>query len=112
MVLKHDHLQLRDSVGISPTSLPRGTFDLTAFAKARGEILGAPPSVEAVADTPKRSVRDTIGQLLVIAILLALIVGAVIFARAYIDSHSSSTPASTKSSFNVTCCAAFNAADL
>jgi len=41
MVLKHDHLQLRDSVGISPTSLPRGTFDLTAFANARGEILGA-----------------------------------------------------------------------
>jgi len=86
MVLKHDHLQLRDSVGISPTSLPRGTFDLTAFANARGEILGAPPSVEAWSDTPNVRSATQSAQLLVIAILLALIVGAVIFARAYIDS--------------------------
>ena len=29
------HLQLRDSVGITPTSLPRGTYDLTARSLAR-----------------------------------------------------------------------------
>jgi hypothetical protein len=41
-------------------------------------------------DAPKRSLRETITQLIVIAILLALIVGLVIFARQYIDSHNSS----------------------
>jgi hypothetical protein len=48
-------------------------------------------------DAPKRSVRETITQLIVIAILLALIVGLVIFARQYIDSRNSSdgVPAST-----------------
>ena len=41
-------------------------------------------------DAPKRSLGETITQLIVIAILLALIVGLVIFARQYIDSHNSS----------------------
>ena len=41
-------------------------------------------------DAPKRSLRDTITQLIVIAILLALIVGSVIFLRQYIDSRNSS----------------------
>ncbi|MGB8197193.1 MAG: hypothetical protein WCF25_09340 [Acidimicrobiales bacterium] len=41
-------------------------------------------------DAPKRSLGDTITQLIVIAILLALIVGSVIFLRQYIDSRNSS----------------------
>jgi hypothetical protein len=52
-------------------------------------------------DAPKRSLRDTVTQLLVIAILLALIVGAVIFARQYIDAHNSSAPASNRPTYSV-----------
>jgi hypothetical protein len=65
-----------------------------------------------VADTPKRSVRDSVGQLIVIAILIALIVGAVILARQYIDSHNNSDATTTKATFNFSCCTAFNAAAL
>ena len=86
MVINLDHLQLRDSVGISPTSLPRGTFDLTAFARGLNAIFVECDLMWSVTDAPKRSLRETITQLIVIAILLALIVGLVIFARQYIDS--------------------------
>ena len=41
-------------------------------------------------DAPKRSLRDTITQLIVIAILIALIIGSVIYLRQYIDSRNSS----------------------
>jgi hypothetical protein len=41
-------------------------------------------------DAPKRSLGDTITQLIVIAILIALIIGSVIFLRQYIDSRNSS----------------------
>jgi hypothetical protein len=63
-----------------------------------------------MADSPKRSVRDSIGQLIVIAILIALIVGAVILARQYIDSHNANDAESTKATFNFSCCTAFNTA--
>ena len=43
-------------------------------------------------DAPKRSLRDTIGQLIVMAILLALIVGAVLLAREYVAAHNSLAP--------------------
>jgi hypothetical protein len=61
-----------------------------------------------MSDTPKRSVRETIGQLLIIALLIALIVGAVIYARRYIDAHNASDADSTKATFNFSCCTAFN----
>jgi hypothetical protein len=104
----HDHLQLRDSVGISPTSLPRGTFDLTAFACdppgkfADGIYCGAMP------ETPKRSLGETIGQLLVIIILIGVLIGAIILLKDFIDSHSNSQSLST-STFNRTCCTQLNA---
>jgi hypothetical protein len=41
-------------------------------------------------DAPKRSLRETITQLIVIAILLALIVLSVIYLRQYIDSRNAS----------------------
>jgi hypothetical protein len=43
-----------------------------------------------MAETPKRSVRETLGQLLVIAILIGILIGAVILARQFIDSHNTS----------------------
>ena len=61
-----------------------------------------------MAETPKRSLGDSIGQLLVIAILIALIVGAVILARDYIDSHKASDANSNIATFNFSCCTAFN----
>jgi hypothetical protein len=68
-------------------------------------------------DAPKRSLRDTITQLIVIAILLALIVGSVIFLRQYIDSRSASdgpanAPTSTTATFVYTCCTGFNPATI
>jgi hypothetical protein len=35
------HLQLRDSVGISPTSLPRGDYDLTSHEREFGKNVNA-----------------------------------------------------------------------
>jgi hypothetical protein len=64
-------------------------------------------------DAPKRSVRDTVTQLIVIAILLALIVASVIFLRQYIDSRNTSdgsnVPVSTQADFSFTCCSGFDA---
>jgi hypothetical protein len=93
MVLMHDHLQLRDSVGISPTSLPRGTFDITASLRRHPKNLGAHPNVVSVNDSPKRSLGETISQLVVIAILIAILVVAIIFLRQFISSHNSEAPA-------------------
>ena len=87
MVLMRDHLQLRDSVGISPTSLPRGTFDLTAFAPSDPENQKTTLSVGRVSETPKRTPGETIGQLLVIVILIGVLIGAVIVLRQFLDSH-------------------------
>src|ERR1035438_31281 len=58
--------------------------------------------------TPKRSVGDTIGQLVVIAILIAILIGAVVLLRDYVDSHNSSTPTSTRATFSFNCCTGFN----
>jgi len=99
MVLIHDHLQLRDSVGISPTSLPRGTFDLTAFVTALTEHAWATPNVEVMVDTPKRSVRESIGQLVVIAILIAILVGALLLLRQYVDSNNASDSSSLTATY-------------
>jgi hypothetical protein len=65
-------------------------------------------------DAPKRSVRETITQLIVIAILLALIVGSVIYLRQYIDSRNSSdgssnVSVSSKVTFGFNCCTGFDA---
>jgi polyferredoxin len=38
-------------------------------------------------EAPKRSPRDTITQLVVIAILIAILIVAIIFFRQYVDSH-------------------------
>jgi hypothetical protein len=48
-------------------------------------------------DAPKRSLGDTITQLIVIAILIALIIGSVIFLRQYIDSRNSSEGVGSRS---------------
>jgi len=109
MVLMHDHLQLRDSVGISPTSLPRGTFDLTAFDGARPRDFDARPSVVSVSDAPKRSVKDTVAQLVVIAVLIAIATVAIIYLRSFIDSHDTSSSSPTDSTLNVSCCTTFRA---
>ena len=90
MVLMRDHLQLRDSVGISPTSLPRGTFDFTAFAPSDPENQKTTLSVGRVSETPKRTPGETIGQLLVIVILIGVLIGAVILLRQFLDSHDAS----------------------
>ncbi len=54
-----------------------------------------------MSDDTKRSLRDTIGQLIVMAILLALIVGAVLLARDYVDAHNSSAPLTTSAALNL-----------
>ncbi len=58
--------------------------------------------------TPKRSVGDTIGQLVVIAILIGILIGAVVLLRDYVDSHNSGTPTSTRATFSFNCCTGFN----
>jgi hypothetical protein len=40
-----------------------------------------------VAETPKRSLGESIGQLLVIVILIGILIGAVILLRQFLDSH-------------------------
>ncbi len=61
---------------------------------------------------PKRSVGETIGQLVVIAVLIGILIGAVILLRQYVDAHNASnsppTSSSTKATFNFNCCTAFN----
>ncbi|HUZ40487.1 MAG TPA: hypothetical protein VMU68_03735 [Acidimicrobiales bacterium] len=59
-------------------------------------------------DAPKRSVGETITQLVVIAILIAILIGAIIIFRQYVESHNSSNSISTKPTFTFTCCAGFN----
>jgi hypothetical protein len=65
-------------------------------------------------EAPRRSARETITQLVVIAILLALIVASVIYLRQYVDSRDASNPSSphvsTKATFSFTCCTGFDAA--
>jgi len=58
-------------------------------------------------ETPKRSLGETIGQLLVIIILIGVLIGAIILLKDFIDSHSSSQSLS-KSTFNLTCCTGLN----
>jgi hypothetical protein len=53
-------------------------------------------------ETPKRPLGDTIGQLLVIIILIGVLIGAIILLKDFIDSHSSSQSLPT-STFNRTC---------
>jgi hypothetical protein len=49
--------------------------------------------VVSVNDSPKRSLGETISQLVVIAILIAILVVAIIFLRQFISSHNSEAPA-------------------
>jgi len=56
-------------------------------------------------DAPKRSVGETITQLVVIAILIAILIGAIIILRQYIDSHNTSHSIANKPTFTFTCCA-------
>jgi hypothetical protein len=42
-----------------------------------------------MSDSPKRSRRDMIGQLVVILILMAILVGAIVFLHDFVTSHSS-----------------------
>lgn len=46
-------------------------------------------------DAPKRSLGETISQLVVIAILIAILIGALIFLRQYIESHNTSSSPAT-----------------
>jgi hypothetical protein len=64
--------------------------------------------VVCVSDAPKRSVKDTIGQLVVIAILIAIAIVAIIYLRSFVDSHNSMGPSSDGAA-NVSCCTTFNA---
>ncbi len=59
---------------------------------------------------PKRTVGESIVQLVVIAILIGILIGAVILLRDYVHSHNASDPplTSTKPTYNFTCCTAFN----
>jgi hypothetical protein len=60
---------------------------------------------------PKRTRLETISQLVVIAVLIAILVVAVVFLRQYISSHDSATSdakVSTEATFNFSCCTAFN----
>jgi hypothetical protein len=60
---------------------------------------------------PKRSLGDTIVQLVVIAILIGILIGAVILLRDYVHSHNASDPPSTsiKATYNFTCCTVLKA---
>ena len=59
-------------------------------------------------DAPKRSLGDTVGQLFVIAILIAILIGAIILLRQYVKNHNSSAPISNRATFSFTCCTGFN----
>jgi hypothetical protein len=62
--------------------------------------------------TPKRSTSETLGQLVVIAILIAILIGAVLFLRSFVNAHNSSAPApapaptSFKATYEYSCCSA------
>jgi hypothetical protein len=58
-----------------------------------------------MSDSPKRSRRDMAGQLIVILILMAILVGAIVFLHHFVTSRSSA-PASTNSGevYNYSCC--------
>jgi hypothetical protein len=61
---------------------------------------------------PKRSLGETIGQLIVIAVLIGILIGALILFRQYVDSHNASNSPppsnSNKATFAFNCCTAFN----
>lgn len=63
-------------------------------------------------DGPKRSIGDTVGQLVVIAVLIAILIGAVILLRQYVHNHNSSAPISTRATYSFSCCAAFDPATI
>jgi hypothetical protein len=48
-----------------------------------------------MSDAPKRSRRDTVSQLVVILILMAILVGAIWFLHDYVTSHSSAPATSS-----------------
>ena len=54
-------------------------------------------------ETPKRSLGETIGQLLVIVILIGILIGAIILLVEFIHSHANSQSISA-STLNITCC--------
>jgi hypothetical protein len=64
-----------------------------------------------MAQAPKRSLRDTVTQLVVIGILIVILIVAVIFFRQYVDSHDANA-AYSKPAFNFRCCTAFNTEEL
>jgi len=59
-------------------------------------------------ESPKRSLGETIGQLLVIVILIGILIGAIIFLEEFIHSHANGESLST-SIFNFACCTSLNA---
>jgi hypothetical protein len=59
-------------------------------------------------ESPKRSTRDTVTQLVVIAILLALIVASLIFLRQYVDSRNTSDGSNAPATFSFTCCTGYD----
>jgi hypothetical protein len=52
-----------------------------------------------VTDTPKRSLRESVGQLVVIAILIAILIGAVILVRQYVESHNAEDSSSIHATY-------------
>ncbi len=61
-------------------------------------------------DRPQRSSRDIASQLGVIILLLAVLVGAIIFLDKYVTSHrSSSPPPKSAPAYNYSCCTGWNA---
>jgi hypothetical protein len=62
--------------------------------------------------TPKRSTGETISQLIVIALLIAILIGAVILLRQFIDSHNSTAAPPATPSFSYSCCTRFTQRDL
>jgi hypothetical protein len=59
--------------------------------------------------SPKRSVRESITQVIVIVLLIAILAGAVILLRQYVNNHNSSVPpTASPATFNFSCCTAFN----
>jgi hypothetical protein len=80
------------------------SFILPAIADAPPAISTLRPSVAFMGDAPKRSVGETITQLVVIAILIAILIGTLIFLRQFIDSHNTSNSISYTPTSTLTCC--------
>jgi hypothetical protein len=57
-----------------------------------------------VSDAPKRSTKDTVTQLVVIALLIAITIVAILYLRSFIASRGSMGPSLSGSTFNVSCC--------